>query len=122
MALYLEQHARWVITTGTTIWGRADAIEPWRSMASPSWLPRALRPDFLTCAIDTDLQQRDVQVVVDHVPPEAIVALVQVSVDGRRLSPRVRAGGPTVGVGLYREARAMTRQRREAQRREHASS
>ncbi|MBN8609694.1 MAG: hypothetical protein J0L92_03885 [Deltaproteobacteria bacterium] len=84
-----------------------------RSMASPWWLPRELRPDFLSCAIDADLEQRDVQVVVDHVPPEAIVALVQVSADGRRLSQRVRDGAPTVGVGLYREARAMARQRRD---------
>lgn len=112
MALYLDQHARWVTTTHTVLWDRAGAVEPWRSMASQPWLARELRPDFLTCAIDADLGERDVQVVVDHVPPEAIVALVQVSVDGYRLSPRVRDATPTVGAGLYREARAMARERR----------
>lgn len=112
MALYLDQHARWVTTTRTVLGERAGAVEPWRSMASQPWLARELRPDFLTCAIDADLTERDVQVVVDHVPPEAIVALVRVSADGRRLSPHVRDATPTVAVGLYREARAMARERR----------
>jgi hypothetical protein len=112
---YLEEHARWHVAHAPGFVEPTE-LEPWRSMPVDPRLARELRPDFLTCSLAEDLTQPDVQVVVDHVPPSAIVGLVRISADGRRLSPHVRDVPPTVGIGLYREARALARTRRLARR------